>query len=561
MSDHSNDFEQIDELTGLSTFASFRVLAQDVLDDPTIRNDIAFVYFNVENFRSYNEKYGFSAGSDCLRLIGQTIQAIFPQEICSRVATDHFCIVADKVEIEEKIKQICEELRPFRMETHMQLHAGIYFPTPDDFECTLCMDKAKIACDSLKHQYDSMFGYYDEKLDDEYQRTRYIIEHFDAAIENGYICAWFQPLVRSFTGEISGYEALARWIDPDLGFISPTDFVPVLEKYHIIRKLDLAVTQYVCNVQKKVMESGGQIMPVSINLSQQDFMGDDIVSEIDEIVLESGIPPEYINIEITESIFSIDSDRVTNIIDAFRLQGYEVWMDDFGSGYSSLNSMQKYTFDCLKLDMKFLAGFSTSKSSKIIIESVIGMTKQLGIRTIAEGVESEDEAAYLKQVGCDQIQGFLYSKPGPFDEVYNLDIPKENTGLRKYHEKIGTINLLSQDPLGKEDDASKKIKFPMALVEEHRGKIDILTNNESFNEYISLLGFASIKEACDILNSDSENAVNVKEYMRSALENDRFEVCHYSRNGLRCTLQINFIANYRSRNAFLLLGLVAESEY
>ena len=560
MSDHSKDFEQIDELTGLSTFTSFRVLAQDVLDDPTIRNDIAFVYFNVENFRSYNEKYGFAAGSDCLRLIGQNIQAIFPQEICSRVATDHFCIVADRNEIEEKIKQVCEELRPFRMETHMQLHAGIYFPNPDDFECTLCMDKAKIACDSLKHQYDSMFGYYDVKLDDEYQRTRYIIEHFDAAIENVYICAWFQPLVRSFTGEISGYEALARWLDPDLGFISPADFVPVLEKYHIIRKLDLAVTQYVCNVQKKVMESGGQIMPVSINLSQQDFMGDDIVSEIDEIVLESGIPPEYINIEITESIFSIDSDRVTNIIDAFRLQGYEVWMDDFGSGYSSLNSMQKYTFDCLKLDMKFLADFSHSRNSKIIIESVIGMTKQLGIRTIAEGVESEEEAEYLRQVGCDQIQGFLYSKPGPFEEVYNLDIPKENTGLRKYHEKIGTINLLSQDPLGKEDDATKKIKFPMALVEEHKGHLDILTHNESFTKYVSLLGFASVNEAKDMLNSDSENSVSVRDYMKSALDNDRFEVCHYSRNGLRCTLQINFIANYRSRNAFLFLGLVAESE-
>ena len=560
MSEHSNDVEQIDELTGLSTFTSFRILAQEVLDDPTIRNDIAFVYFNIENFRSYNEKYGFAAGSDCLRLVGQTIQAIFPQEICSHVATDHFCIVADKNEIEAKIKEICEELRPFRMETHMQLHAGIYFPTQDDFECTLCMDKAKIACDSLKHQYDSMFGYYDEKLDDDYQRSRYIIEHFDDAIENGYIQAWFQPLVRSFTGEISGYEALARWIDPDLGFISPADFVPVLEKYHIVRRLDLAVTQYVCNIQKKVMENGGQIMPVSINLSQQDFVGGDIVSEIDEIVLDSGIPSEYINIEITESIFSLDSERVRNIIDAFRLQGYEVWMDDFGSGYSSLNSMQMFTFDCLKLDMSFLAGFSTSRNSKIIIESVIGMTKQLGIRTIAEGVESVEEAEYLRQVGCDQIQGFLFSKPGPFDEISKLDLPKENTGLRKYHEKIGTVNLLSQNPLGNDEDESNKIKFPMALVEEHKGEVYLLTFNESFSDYVSMLGFASPKEAEEYLNTEKEAALDVKKRMETVLANNKFEVCQYTRNGHRCTLQINSIANYRSRNAFLFLGLVAEDE-
>ena len=125
---------------------------------------------------------------------------------------------------------------------------------------------------------------------------------------------------------------------------------------------------------------------------------------------------------------------------------------------------------------------------------------------------------------------------------------------------IGTINLLSQDPLGKEDDATKTIKFPMALVEEHKGHLDILTHNESFTEYVSLLGFASVNEAKDMLNSDSENSVSVRDYMKSALDNDRFEVCHYSRNGLRCTLQINFIANYRSRNAFLFLGLVAESE-
>ncbi|MCR5772335.1 MAG: GGDEF domain-containing phosphodiesterase [Butyrivibrio sp.] len=560
MSDHFNDVDQIDELTGLSTFNSFRVLAQDILDDPTIRNDIAFVYFNVENFRSYNEKYGFSAGNDCLRIIGQTIQAIFPQEVCSRVATDHFCVVADKNEIEEKIKQICEELRPFRMETHMQLHAGIYFPDKNDFECTFCLDKAKIACDSLKHQYDSMFGYYDEKLDDDYQRTRYIIEHFDDAIEKGYIMAWFQPLVRSFTGEISGYEALARWLDPELGFISPADFVPVLEKYHMIRRLDLAVTRYVCNVQNKVMKDGGQIMPVSINLSQQDFVGGDIVSEIDEIVLDSGIPSEYINIEITESIFSLDSERVKNIIDAFRLQGYEVWMDDFGSGYSSLNSMQMFTFDCLKLDMSFLEGFNVSRNSKIIIESVIGMTKQLGIRTIAEGVETVEEAEYLKKVGCDQIQGFLYSKPGPFEEVYNLDIPKENTGLRKYHEKIGTVNLLSQNPLGSEEDEAKKIMFPIALVEEYKGEISLLTFNETFTDYVSMLGFSSPMEAERFINSDNESAVNFRNILVTVIENDKCEVCHYTRNGHRCTLQINYIANYRSRNAFLFLGLVSENE-
>lgn len=558
MSDHSKDIEKVDELTGLSTFTSFRILAQEVLNDPTIRNDIAFVYFNIENFRSYNERYGFAAGNDCLRILGQNILAIFPQEICAHVATDHFCVVADKTDIEEKIKKICEELRPFRMETHMQLHAGIYFPTEEDFESTLCMDKAKIACDSLKHQYDSMFGYYDEKLDDEYQRSRYIIEHFDDAIDNGYICAWFQPLVRAFTGEISGYEALARWIDPDIGFISPADFVPVLEKYHIIRKLDLAVAKYVCDIQKKVMDNGGQIMPVSINLSQQDFIGGDIVSEVDEIVLESGIPSEYINIEITESIFSMDSERIKNIINAFRVQGYEVWMDDFGSGYSSLNSMQKFTFDCLKLDMSFLADFNKSKNSKIIIESVIGMTKQLGIRTIAEGVETLEEAEYLKQVGCEQIQGFLYSKPCPFEEVSKLDIPRENTGLRKYHEKIGTVNLLSQNPLGNEDDG-ENMGFPMALIEEIKGEFSFLSYNEPFIRFINKIGFSAIDKVEKFINSDSEDAKIVSNFLRKSASDNSLEVCHYSRNGIKCTLQISQIANYRSRNALLIMGLVAEN--
>ena len=188
------------------------------------------------------------------------------------------------------------------------------------------------------------------------------------------------------------------------------------------------------------------------------------------------------------------------------------------------------------------------------------MTKQLGIRTIAEGVESVEEAEYLRQVGCDQIQGFLYSKPGPFEEIFNIDMPKENTGLRKYHEKIGTINLLSQDPLGNEEDETKKIKFPMSLVEEYNGKITLLTFNESFTDYVHMLGFASVNEAESFLNTDDDAAINVKQLMENVIRNDKFEVCHYSRNGHRCTLQINSIANYRSRNAYLLLGLVAEDE-
>jgi diguanylate cyclase (GGDEF)-like protein len=556
-----NRNEEIDGLTGLSNMYAFRKNAQEIIDDEDIKErGLAIIYFDVENFKIYNAKYGFEAGDRFLQNLSKNLSKIFNDLLVARFSDDHFVVLTYRNAIEARIEDLHRRVINYNPEAETGLRAGIYYVEVNDNDISIACDKARMACNSIKKNYESIYRFYDKEIGDEINLRQYIIHHIGDAVLKEYIQVYYQPVVRVISGRVCGFEALARWIDPDLGFISHADFVPVLEKYHIIRKLDLAVTQYVCNVQKKVMESGGQIMPVSINLSQQDFMDDDIVSEIDEIVLESGIPPEYINIEITESIFSIDSDRVTNIIDAFRLQGYEVWMDDFGSGYSSLNSMQKYTFDCLKLDMKFLAGFSHSRNSKIIIESVIGMTKQLGIRTIAEGVESEEEAEYLRQVGCDQIQGFLYSKPGPFDEVYNLDIPKENTGLRKYHEKIGTINLLSQDPLGKEDDATKKIKFPMALVEEHKGHLDILTYNESFTEYVSLLGFASVNEANDMLNSDSENSVSVRNYMKSALDNDRFEVCHYSRNGLRCTLQINFIANYRSRNAFLFLGLVAESE-
>lgn len=554
-----SDFElrnTIDELTGLSNFANFITMAQHVLNDPTERKDVAFVYFNLENFRSYNEIYGLAAGNDCLRTVATTIEAFFPQELCGRIASDHFGVLTDKANLEEKIACVCEELLPFRMDTHLQMRAGIYLPKDTDFDAHICLNRAKVACDSIRNKYDTMYGYYDESVDDDYQRERYIIEKLDSALEHGYIRPYYQAVIRVLTGEISGYEALARWVDPEVGRISPGDFVPILEKYQLVRKLDLSIIDTVCKDLREKMDAGIAVVPVSVNLSQQDFFGDDIVDCVQGILDKYDLPSSLFHVEVTETIFATDPTKVGNYIKRFRKQGFQVWMDDFGSGYSSLNMLKDYQFDCLKLDMLFMKGFEEKHETRVILQSIINMAKNLGIQTVAEGVESKKAADYLKKIGCENIQGFLYSVPLSIDDCLKSPVKRESSGMRKYFTKIGKVNLFSLNPLDISDDSMEKEGMPMAILELRGDKIVYLSCNPAYMKHLDSVGFDSLEMAQEYVNSGAEKLPSIfLNALKRNISAENHEPVDYVLNGQSCSFIVRHITTYRNRSAFLLSSI------
>ena len=261
--------------------------------------------------------------------------------------------------------------------------------------------------------------YYDEKMHDAYLMVQYIVTHIDEAIEKGYLRAFYQPVVWSKGRTLCGAEALARWIDPKYGFLSPAKFVPALENAQLIYKLDKEILRLVCQDIRYNLDNGLPVLPVSINFSRADFGLIDIVEVVKSTVEQYNVPHELLHIEITESALTDDEDTLKNTINRLHENGFAIWLDDFGSGYSSFNVLKDYEFDVLKLDMKFLTGFGENAKSRSLIRSVIAMADQIGMKTLCEGVETLEQAGFLEEASCGRLQGYLYGKPLSYEDLMN----------------------------------------------------------------------------------------------------------------------------------------------
>ncbi|MCR5102004.1 MAG: EAL domain-containing protein [Butyrivibrio sp.] len=277
---------------------------------------------------------------------------------------------------------------------------------------------------------------------------QYVQKHLVDAIEQGWIIAYFQPIVRSLTGELCSFESLARWNDPTYGFLTPDIFIPPLEKNGRIYLLDLAVLEIICRNYKEQHEKSFDFVPVSFNLSRLDLKIKDIHERINSICDKYNVPHNMIHIEITESSSYEKEGALEEHIQWFHRDGFEVWMDDFGHGFSTFNTLQTHSFDVIKLDMMFLRHFN--KKAELILRSIIKMAKSLEIGTVCEGVESSGQAQFLKEIGCERMQGWFYGRPQPNEILKGLehddDHNYETDDEKKYWDKIARIDLLSGLP-------------------------------------------------------------------------------------------------------------------
>ena len=240
--------------------------------------------------------------------------------------------------------------------------------------------------------------------------TEELAERFDRAIDEGHIYALYQPQINHATGRMIGAEALMRWKDPEYGMQYPADFIPALEEKGLIYRADLYLFEQICRFQRKIMESGLNPVPISFNISRFDIYEHDYVTVIEEIRNRVNVPVRLLRAEITESFAIGGMELVEDLLSKLHEAGYVVEMDDFGSGYSSLNILKDLSVDVIKLDMRFMSG-NVGGRGGIIISSMVQMTKWLRTPVIAEGVETMEQADYMKSIGCNYIQGYLYSKP------------------------------------------------------------------------------------------------------------------------------------------------------
>ena len=396
---------------------------------------------------------------------------------------------------------------------------------------------------------------------------QYILDNFETALENGYIKAYYQPVIRTLTEKICSVEALARWQDPSTGLLSPYIFISVLEKNRLIHKLDLSILENICITYNEMRAKGLPLHPFSINLSRLDFNEVNMLDEISQIINKYNIPADAIHIEITESVMLDNTAYFRRIFDSFHDAGFAILMDDFGSGYSSLNVLKDYRFDVLKIDMRFLSDIG-SRSKKILI-SVVNMAKAIGIHTLAEGVETQEQLNFLRGIGCEMLQGYYYARPMSSEDYIQYlsegTMTIEPTQDNEYWDTIGQVNFLSPDPLSDvsfdDNDVSestivRESATPLALIEISPESAKLIYSNQAYFNELMKLGYTSTEHfQQSIDNMQPAYYSNLLDQVDAAIKTGELIKKDYFANDIYYTYCTKCIAKGRGSKAMLAVSM------
>lgn len=406
------------------------------------------IYSDVDSMQFYNNQYGFAKGNDLLCLIAGVLAKQFPDALLARGADDHFVLIDTFPGEEELSRRIQEANRQIRKKADGNttgIVAGVV-NMGEKMDFFQAVDHAKSALKRIGSDMNRSFRMYSQRADMEYWNQRYIIENLDKALSERWIRVFYQGIIRMKTDKTAAFEALARWNDPGRGTISPGDFIPVLEKYHLLYKLDLYMVKQVMLELKDRLAAGLPLLPVSVNFSAQDFDNRNIPEEIESLYHSTGadelIPRSSVIIEITEHDMAAATDSFHEQLKTLRSMGYRLWLDDFGSGYSSLNVLSRFEVDLIKLDMALVQHLDERNGiNREIIRAILPIAQSMGVETLAEGVETEEQKDFLASAGCDLVQGFLLRRPIPLETVLYIVRGDSYTGKFETEEERKEYSL------------------------------------------------------------------------------------------------------------------------
>ncbi len=406
-----------DDLTGLFSMNSFRKQAPKLIVNLLTSGETPHcVYFNIRNFRTYNEIYGLAGGDRMLKSFARILMDVFPDSLLSRFDKDHFVVIAPSKDLRERINRMSVRINNLRRGAAVEMKAGVYIINDANLDVSVICDCARFACESTKHEYGSVIQFYDGKLDQKAKLQKYIIEAFPKALENGELKVYSQNVIDIDTGKPASTEVFTRWEDATHGRLSPLEYIYVLEENHLIHRLDTFVIHEVAKEIKRRKDLGKEVVPVSINLSGLDFELTNVVQVIEDAVRENEISQDMLMFEITESLIAVDMDSMQREAHKLREHGFKVWMDAFGTGYSSLKVLKDFPLDGIKIDIDMIKLGDNTQRGAVIIAAMIDLAKKLGIPALAKGVETQEQLAFLKSVDCNLAQGYLFGKPKPIKD-------------------------------------------------------------------------------------------------------------------------------------------------
>lgn len=446
---------ETDSLTGVYNRAAFfRHVEEKLQSNPN--DSFEIVCCDIENFKIINAKFGVKNGDSLLKFVAKNNIFITSQDnILGRLGGDNFVLLrkSSPIHSDLEIKELYNTTYSKAPVSNFIIKFGIYPISNKQLSVDTMCNCARIALSSIKYKYGIYYAVYDDSMGKKMERDQLLSEYMEQALVEKQFKVYLQPKHDVKTGLVFGAEALVRWIHPKLGFISPGEFIPLFEQNGFITKLDKYVWEEVCHIIQKWIQEKIEPIPISINISRIDFTASDVPKTINDLVTSHNIPHDIFHLEITESAYSKNQEQIISDVKTLRDMGFLIEMDDFGSGYSSLNMLAELPIDYLKLDMKFIQNkneiFFNSKLN--ILSFIIILSKWLQYPTIAEGVESESEVDLLKSMGCNYIQGYFYAKPMNTDdfEIYLMKNRNEN----KYQkiDKDNYHSTMKDDPKNKKN--------------------------------------------------------------------------------------------------------------
>ena len=404
---------QHDSLTNLLNREGFYVKARKAMDE-NLDIDYLILCVDIVQFKVINQFAGYQNGDKVLLFVADILNFLFKDDaIIARFSGDRFQALIPAPLDESYLNEVIAKFKenpPVNLPLSIQF--GIYKIKDRTIPLATMCDWSKMALETIKGRYKKYFSTFNDEMFDRLKKEQIITSQMDYAISKSQFTVYYQPKWDIATNEIIGAEALVRWIHPEYGFMSPGDFIPLFEKNGFITKLDMYVWEEVCRQTREWLDLGIKVVPISVNVSRNDIYSEDLISNLLELISKYDLPREQLHLEITETAYAQTHNQLAQVIGNLSKEGFIIEMDDFGSGYSSLNMLSEVPVDIIKLDLLFLNKKSAdSKHNKSILKLIVNIAQELNLDLIAEGVETLEDINNLKEIGCKKAQGYYFAKP------------------------------------------------------------------------------------------------------------------------------------------------------
>lgn len=477
-----------DAVTGLYTKFKFYREVRALLMENT-EGTFAFVRFDIDRFKMINNFYGIKEGDRVLQSVAselRRISTVFDNFVYGRLENDVFavCMPFREENIELLVNALQINLRKVNKDYNIKASCGVYVINDDTLDVSEMYDRAFLAAKSCKGKFVQNIAYYNESMIEDMRQEQFIINEVNRAIEEEQFEVYLQPKINLVTDRSYGAEALVRWRHPEKGMMSPGEFIPVYERNGIIGRLDQYMWRHVCKLLRKWLDEGRNPNPISVNVSRVNIYNPQLLQIFKKLITEYQIPAELLNLELTESAFMEDQDLIMKTMSNLHQLGFKIMMDDFGSGYSSLNVLKDMEVDYLKVDMKFLQDQEFNGKGEKVLTSVIRMAKWLHLPSIVEGVETLEQVDFLKCIGCEYAQGYYYAKPMPVADYEAFIAREEAMGAKCSTDENSAIVNELWNTRSNTSRLFDMLETPIAVYEYRNEKLELLRTNTRYESDI-----------------------------------------------------------------------------